>query len=1292
MSDQEPQFRRFIGRVVFPRGPQDLLSTTTCPACFSPLRSTTCTACGLDLSNPTATELHEASLEAAEALDRRLSLIGKIRYDTARAQQPQVQHPPAVAAPAAAPAPAVAAPRQEPLPHPAPSAVLSTPATPQLAPRAPRRSSVQVTMLIVGVSLLSIAAIFFLVYAFINFGIVWRSVIIAAITVAALVVASVLKSRNLTATAEGIAAFGVVLVYLDAYALRANDLFGAAQADGAEYWGLTLVITAIGFTLWHRVSGLRIPNIAGFASFAPGVGVLVSGLTNELEAETQAFLSFSAIALAGLVHAFAPRRALPATDGTAARPPRAALPERALVLGTTILSLLVAFLVAFGAFPSSDWAPAAAATGLAVIAAFHAAVLLFRGTAAGTPPFNRVFSYLLSGLASATLASALWLAVLRLEASEPLSLLVPALWAAVVALALEGAAVAERRRTAASAPERPSAVRFSLIVGGWSAAGVTALAMVAPVVIAIASVGTAAARTAVPTWVYEPGDLVTRFSADSGWAVLAIAALTALAALVWTIIGRLRARAVALTVGTALALVAAAPELGVLWAVMASWLLIAVVGVSSLLLIARRVPSGRRYRAVLLVTMIVAGVLGYLLGWATPSTWWVGTLAVVAILLVSRGLVDSAGARAALLGTGTAITILSAGFFADQFALAASAAGGAASGNATLADHVLLTAMAAVAFLIAASFTFRLVEVTDKRVVFWTAGALGASALTLSTIVSPLVPVESQDALLFPPDLTGLIVAVATLIAIGLWVLLPGNQPLRVERITASIAAGPVLYLVFVAFARVLEIPQLVAGVAPITAALFAAVGALAITTLWPSSTPRWARELSVVLVGVPTVVAAVTTADSYTWLILVIAAIAALLLAVDGNGLFSSHSARRHLGWLAIILGTAGLWWRLSDERVTELLYYLLPLFLVLFLVARFIQRAARRSTPAYDSRVAPFVTLAGVLVLILPLGSNEVTESPTTLGIYFIAAIVLLIGGSVTVGKPVTQWNADALATAGAITVLAIAGTRSAFLPFAGVDRDLWLVATFVPLTLAAFLQAYRKRLDREAIRARASQWLVIAALTLALSVETVSYGSEPEGGVRAAVLVMGFAAVHVLAHFVNRPPITQAVAWVAIGFGALTGYAGWIMGALDPVEIATVPIAIALLVTSTHHLITVPTARSWARVGPATALLLIPSLVSTADDNALWRLVSLGVVGIAVIVAAVAAKLQAPFAIGVVVVLWHGIATFLPQLRAAYEFFPWWLWLGVGGVLLIVLAARYEQRIRDLKNVVTKFAALR
>ena len=38
------------------------------------------------------------------------------------------------------------------------------------------------------------------------------------------------------------------------------------------------------------------------------------------------------------------------------------------------------------------------------------------------------------------------------------------------------------------------------------------------------------------------------------------------------------------------------------------------------------------------------------------------------------------------------------------------------------------------------------------------------------------------------------------------------------------------------------------------------------------------------------------------------------------------------------------------------------------------------------------------------------------------------------------------------------------------------------------------------------------------------------------------------------------------------------------------------------------------------------------------------------------------------------------------------PWWLWLGIGGALLIYLAARYESSMRALRTSFTAVASLR
>ena len=97
-----------VGFVQFPRSPGDLTSTV-CPACFAPRSAARCPRCALDLTNPAIAELDTASRDASAALDRRLELIGRIRYESTLAAAPvpapvaPTPEPPAPAAPPATP-------------------------------------------------------------------------------------------------------------------------------------------------------------------------------------------------------------------------------------------------------------------------------------------------------------------------------------------------------------------------------------------------------------------------------------------------------------------------------------------------------------------------------------------------------------------------------------------------------------------------------------------------------------------------------------------------------------------------------------------------------------------------------------------------------------------------------------------------------------------------------------------------------------------------------------------------------------------------------------------------------------------------------------------------------------------------------------------------------------------------------------------------------------------------------------------------------------------------------------
>src|SRR5690606_20426295 len=141
----------------------------------------------------------------------------------------------------------------------------------------------------------------------------------------------------------GLAVFAMVLVYLDAYALRAIDFFGLHSAAGAVYWGATLTLTAVGFVLWHRLSNVRVASVVGWATLAPGTGMVAMGLGYGLESGLCVFTAFGLAALTGLAHTRVSRGAVRATI------------VRVLLLCGAFAALLAAFVTAWFVEPETDW-------------------------------------------------------------------------------------------------------------------------------------------------------------------------------------------------------------------------------------------------------------------------------------------------------------------------------------------------------------------------------------------------------------------------------------------------------------------------------------------------------------------------------------------------------------------------------------------------------------------------------------------------------------------------------------------------------------------------------------------------------------------------------------------------------------------------------------------------------------------------------------------------------------------------------------------------------------------------
>jgi hypothetical protein len=1278
-------YRRFAGTAVFPRNPADLTNAGVCPACLSILSGPRCGTCRLDLTHPAAAELARVSGETADLFDRRLELIGRIRYDDQVAREATRAAVAAAAAPVPGAAPAGTASVRVPLGRAAPLAPaperVDAAASRVTDDSAPRRSSVQVILLIVGISLLSVAAIFFLVYAFINYGILGRSAIIATVTLAAVAIASMLHRRSLTATAEGIAALAVVLVYLDAFAIRANDFFSLGGADAALYWGGALAVTAALFLVWHRLSGLRTPRIIGFAAIVPAVGLIVAGAATAADGGTRAYLAFVAAALAGGAHHFASR---PATAGRSALAGRA---ERTIVRALTGIALAGGFISAaltgggmHGAAGTAEaaWSSVPAYLGVAALAAVHS-WLVGRDPAAASTPTGPLFA----GLGGVAATVAVGAAAVRLGAPDVM-VFAPPIAAVLVALALEFG----WRRLATRDASAP-AVR-SLRTATLAATVVFGATLLAPGIAALTSTAAVVTRAALSSWDLAADAVLVPAGRNVTLSVLALATVVALSAAGWALGGALRRRVAPVAWFSVAVLLVSAPLLATLAGVVGGWLVLAVAALGALLVLDRG-GRGARLLAPLMVLCGASGALGYLAGWGGLSTWWIASLVILAVLLASRLLPASPLGRATSLGTAAVVFLIAAGAAARQLALPS------APGAEVGFDNVARAAgLAAIALIAASALSSPLrLSTLDRRVLFGIGTVTAGASFATATGSVVALPAAARMSLLLPEFGTSLAASAALLAVLLLWVTRPAPAASRVERTIASIGLAPTLALLLDGFVRVLDLPGFTRSVAPVSAALLAAVGVLVVTARRPDRAgARWPRELGILLLGVSAVTGAVARHDAATWLVLLLGAITTLVLAFSADGLFSSAAPRRYLGWLALALATASLWWRLGDSRVTAVEPYVLPLAGTLLLVAALLWRATPSATGSARDRVAPLVTLMALLVGIVPLAVAGATGDPARPLIVGAIAATLGIAGSLVVASGPARPFRDAAALAGVLGVVLVAAGRVIGLLVESDSPDprldAWLFGGAIALGVCAAGQA-RLRPGASVGGRNAGEALGVVALGLML-LELPALGAGDLAPARALGTTLLFCAVHVVSFAVDRSPLTRWLGWVAIAFAGVTVGAALAAGVFDQVELGTVPLAVALLSSGALTLGRTPTARTWPWLAPGVGVLLVPSLLATVVDPAPWRLVGLGVVGAGIIVASAILRLQAPFLISVVVVIIHALATFAPQIRTIYEAVEWWLWFVPVGIIVVVFAARFERSVLAVRSVAMRIRALR
>jgi hypothetical protein len=523
---------------------------------------------------------------------------------------------------------------------------------------------------------------------------------------------------------------------------------------------------------------------------------------------------------------------------------------------------------------------------------------------------------------------------------------------------------------------------------------------------------------------------------------------------------------------------------------------------------------------------------------------------------------------------------------------------------------------------------------------------------------------------------------------LGAVVVVAGIRPSASPFVRVALAAvGPVLVALALgaAFDAIPDAPAFVVGAAA-GVLLAAAAGHAALPRT--ARAPRRAWSLAVGVAGTLALLASAPLAGDEAWLLLLLLTPVPVLIASLHDDPIAGDSASRHVSWLSLPIAVAAAWAWLAGEGVDDVEAYTVPLAVALLLTGGLI--TWRRTAPSTRSAGRTGLYASAAAVLVLPSVASSADSELRTLVLVSAGAVVAIAAAflpEAARGVPIrllgvaTGWSA--LTGAALVRGSAVALGESSALPV-----EFWPVLALVAGVVVAVTWA------RSGSK---PAWLaesLLAASIVAASVPTMlAILTGAESLARAAVLFPLLAVAHIASTATERRPFTGPVIQLAtLGTLVVGGIIALTTWHVDPFDVVTASVAAALIGAGAVRMRRDAELGSWRELGPGLAVLLLPAFVADFLDPELWRIVTLGVVAVVAVVIGAVRRLQAPLLLGGGVLLAHAVVQLWPWITQLYESVWWWLWLGIAGVLLVVLAATYERQLRLARGVSRTIAALR
>jgi hypothetical protein len=358
--------------------------------------------------------------------------------------------------------------------------------------------------------------------------------------------------------------------------------------------------------------------------------------------------------------------------------------------------------------------------------------------------------------------------------------------------------------------------------------------------------------------------------------------------------------------------------------------------------------------------------------------------------------------------------------------------------------------------------------------------------------------------------------------------------------------------------------------------------------------------------------------------------------------------------------------WWAgsaLAGTGVATLALYPVPLWSVLLpvligAVALLVDGLRRTDDVGRGEAMAAGVALIATAALALP------SAHLATL------ALCVLVLGSMAVlmrGR-----FAGAEAVAGAVLPAAVAALVWTTEEVLGTDLALRAAPILLLLCVMAIVR------PRPEVELSAGAGVVVAATAAIPLADDVSVSLALHLTV-AGALVTASALLN---------PERRALGWLG---GALLAAATWVrlydVGVVAP-EAYTLPSAVALVLVGLRRLHTAPETPTMVALGPGLVLGTVPSLLWVLEDPVTLRAALLGVACLALLLAGVQLRWNAPVIVGAVV----GGLVVLRELAPYAAQTPQWVVIGLAGGVLITAGVTWEARVRDLQQAAAYMGRLR